>query len=169
MIPRRVFLTKGVGKHKAEIMSLELALRDASIAQYNLVEATSIFPPGCKIIPAEKGAECLSPGEIVFCVMSRNSTDEPHGLMAASVGLAIPKEENRYGYLLEHQSFDQEYEEAANYAESLAAEMLTTTLAKDSYYDGIARTMHITQTAASEGNGLWTTVIAAVVFVPGDD
>ena len=162
-------MTKGAGKHKAEIMSFELALRDAGIAQYNLTGVTSIFPPGCKIIPAEKGAERLSPGEIVFCVMSRNSAREPHELMAASVGLAIPKEKDRYGYLLEHQSFDQEAEKAGNYAESLAVEMLSTTLAKESCYDGIASAMNITQTAASEGNGLWTTVIAAVVFVPGDD
>ena len=168
MTPRRVFLTKGVGKHKEKAMSFELALRDAGIAQYNLVEVTSIFPPGCRIIPAEEGIKCLPPGEIVFCVMSRNGTDEPHPLMAASIGLAIPKAEDRYGYFLEHQSFHQEAEEAGKYTESLAAEMLATTLTGESCCDGIDKTMHITQTATSEGHGLWTTVICAAVFVPED-
>ena len=168
MTPGRVFLTKGVGKHKEKAMSFELALRDAGIAQYNLVEVTSIFPPGCSIISQEEGIECLPPGEVVFCVLSRNGTDEPHPLIAASIGLAIPKDKDKYGYFLEHQSFQQETEDAGKYAESLAAEMLATTPTEKSTCDGIDKTMHITQTATSEGHGLWTTVICAAVFVPED-
>lgn len=167
MTPGRLFLTKGVGRHRAKLVSFELALRDAGIAQYNLVEVTSIFPPGCKIIPKEEGIRHLSPGEIVFCVMSRNSTDEPHRLMASSIGLAIPAEEDKYGYLLEHQSFDQGAETAGEYAESLAIEMLDTTPAEES--SGIPERMNITQIASSEGNGLWTTTVAVAVFVPGEN
>ncbi|MGZ4819836.1 MAG: pyruvoyl-dependent arginine decarboxylase, partial [Terriglobales bacterium] len=37
MVPRRIFLTKGVGKHKERLTSFELALRDAGIASQNLV------------------------------------------------------------------------------------------------------------------------------------
>jgi len=167
MIPRQLFLTKGVGRHKAKIVSFEMALREAGIAQYNLVEVSSIFPPKCEIITEESGVKCLSPGEIVFCVMSRNSTDEAHQLMASSIGLAIPIAEDGYGYLLEHQSFNEEAENAGKYAESLAVEMLATTLEAGSH--GIAKTMNITQTASSEGNGLWTTTVAVAVFVPGKD
>ena len=167
MTPRQLFLTKGVGKHRARLVSFEMALRDAGIAQYNLVEVTSIFPPGCKIIPREEGIKHLSPGEIVFCVMSRNSTDEPHRLMASSIGLAIPTEGDRCGYLLEHQSFDEEAETTGEYAESLAVEMLVADLAERS--NGIAETINITQTASSEGNGLWTTTVAVAVFVPGEN
>ncbi len=167
MTPRRLFFTKGAGKHRARSVSFEMALREAGIAQYNLVEVSSIFPPDCKIIPAEEGIKHLSPGEIVFCVMSRNSTDEPHPLMASSIGLAIPAKKDRYGYLLEHQSFGEEAEAAGEYAESLAVEMLTTKLAEEP--DGIDETLNITQTASSEGNGLWTTTVAVAVFVPGND
>ena len=167
MTPRRLFFTKGVGRHRAKVVSFEMALREAGVAQYNLVEVTSIFPPGCKIIPAEEGIKHLSPGEIVFCVMSRNSTDEQCLLMASSIGLAIPAKKDRYGYLLEHQSFDGEAEAVGEYAESLAMEMLATKLMEES--DGIAETLNITQTASSEGNGLWTTTVAVAVFVPGDD
>ena len=31
MVPKRIFLTKGVGKHKERLTSFELALRDAGI------------------------------------------------------------------------------------------------------------------------------------------
>ena len=117
MIPRQLFLTKGTGIHKEKLISLELALRDAGIAQFNLVKVTSIFPPGCTITTKEKGLKYLSPGEIVFCVLSENSTNEPDRLIAASIGLAVPEDEGKYGYLLEHQSFDEKTEGAGGYAE----------------------------------------------------
>jgi len=50
MVPKRIFLTKGVGKHKERLTSFELALRDAGIAAQNLVRVSSIFPPHCKLI-----------------------------------------------------------------------------------------------------------------------
>ncbi|MGA1793552.1 MAG: pyruvoyl-dependent arginine decarboxylase, partial [Thermoplasmatota archaeon] len=47
--PKRLFLTKGVGRHREKLASFELALRDAGIEKFNLVHVSSIFPPGCKI------------------------------------------------------------------------------------------------------------------------
>ncbi len=183
MIHKQMFLTKGMGKHKERLTSFELALRSAGIAQYNLVKVSSILPPGCKVISRERGLKYLSPGEIVFCVMSENSTNEPHRLIAASIGVAVPKEKTDYGYLSEHHSFGQKEEDAGDYAESLAAQMLATTLGVEfdenaswdeqkEYYrisDKIVRTANITQTAIGDKNGLWTTVIAVAVFVPERD
>jgi len=180
MVPKQMFLTKGMGKHKEKLTSFEMALRAAGIAQYNLVKVSSIFPPGCKIITRERGLKHLSPGEVVFCVMSENSTNEPHRLLASSVGLAIPKEKESYGYLSEHHGFWQKEDDAGDYAESLAAQMLATTLGVEfdenaswdeqkEYYrisDKIVKTTNITQTAIGDKNGLWTTVITAAVFIP---
>jgi arginine decarboxylase len=183
MVPKQMFLTKGMGKHKEKLTSFEMALRAAGIAQYNLVKVSSIFPPGCKIITRERGLKHLSPGEVVFCVMSENSTNEPHRLLAASVGLAIPKEKESYGYLSEHHGFGQKEDDAGDYAESLAAQMLATTLGVEfdenaswdeqkEYYrisDKIVKTTNITQTAIGDKNGLWTTVITVAVFIPDID
>ena len=80
MIPKYFFLTKGVGKHKENLSSFELALRDAGIQHCNIVTVSSIIPPGCRLIPKEKGVQMLQPGEITFVVLARNSTDEPHRL-----------------------------------------------------------------------------------------
>ena len=180
MVPKQLFLTKGMGRHKEKLTSFEMALRAAGIAQYNLVKVSSIFPPECKIISKERGLKFLSSGEIVFCVMSENSSNEAHRLIASSIGLAIPKEKAEYGYLSEHHSFGQKEYDAGEYAESLAAEMLATTLGVEfdenaswdeqkEYYrisDKIVKTTNITQTAMGDKNGLWTTVIAAAVFIP---
>ena len=44
MTPTKAFVTKGVGKHKEKLSSFELALRNARIAEFNLVKVSSIFP-----------------------------------------------------------------------------------------------------------------------------
>jgi len=179
MVPKRVFLTKGVGKHKERLTSFELALRDAGIAAQNLVRVSSIFPPNCKLIPRAQGLKHISPGEVVFAVVAENSTREPHRLLAASIGLAIPADRTTYGYLSEHHSFGEDDHTAGDYAEELAAEMLATTLNvefdPDKSWDEkkevyrmsskIVRTMNVTQSAVGDKRGLWTTVIASAIFL----
>jgi arginine decarboxylase len=179
ILPRYVFLTKGVGIHRERLTSFEAALRDAGIAPYNLVRVSSIFPPYCRIISRTRGLNLLKPGQVLFVVMSDNATNEPHRLISASVGIAIPKDPSRYGYLSEYHSFGEREDRAGDYAEDLAAQMLATTLGvpfdPDLSYDKrkeiwkiakeIVRTQNITQSAIGNKNGLWTTVVAAAVFI----
>jgi arginine decarboxylase len=179
MVPKRAFLTKGVGRHRERLTSFELALRDAGIAPQNLVRVSSIFPPQCKVIPRALGVKRITPGQVIFAVIAENSTREPHRLIAASIGMAVPADSNTYGYLSEHHSFGESDAEAGDYAEELAAEMLATTLnvefdpdkswdeKKEVYRlsNKIVRTMNVTQSAVGEKHGLWSTVIAAVVFL----
>jgi len=179
MIPKMMFFTKGVGIHKEYLESFELALRDAGIQKCNIVTVSSIVPPGCKIIPKEKGLQLLSPGEVTFCVLSKNSTNEPNRMIAASIGMALPANRESYGYLSEHHSFGETDEKAGDYAEDLAATMLATTMGikfnpdmawnerKQLYETSglIIKTKNITQSARGHKNGLWTTVIAAAVFI----
>ena len=94
MVPKRIFFTKGVGKHRERLTSFELALRDAGIAAQNLVRVSSIFPPNCKLLARKEGVKYLHPGEVVFAVVAENSTREPHRLLASSIGVAIPADEH---------------------------------------------------------------------------
>lgn len=179
-VPTKMFLTKGVGKHKEKLTSFEMALRNAKIASLNIVSVSSIFPPRCKMISLEAGVKQLLPGQIAYVVMSKNSTNEPNRLIAASVGVAIPAEKNAYGYLSEHHSFGETENKAGEYAEDLAATMLATVLGVDFDPDiswdakkeiwkisgKIVRTRNTTQSAIGDKNGLWTTVIAASVLLP---
>jgi len=178
-VPKRMFLTKGVGKHREKLTSFELALRSAGIAACNLVRVSSIFPPRCKLLSRAEGIKELKPGQVTFCVMSENSTREPHRLIASSIGVAIPADRNTYGYLSEHHSFGETEEIAGDYAEELAAEMLATTLGvefdpdrswdekKEIYRisNKIVRTMNITQSAIGDKRGLWTTVLSASILL----
>jgi len=179
LIPKKVFLTKGLGKHKEKLASYEDALRKAGIAPYNLVNVSSIFPPGADLISKEEGLKLLSPGQVVFVVMSENQTNEAKRVISSSVGLAIPKDRSTFGYLSEHHSFGEDEKESGDYAEFLAAHMLATTMGlefvppntswkeeKDYFKikDKILYTTSITQNGIGEKN-TWVTTIAAAVFI----
>ena len=113
--PHKMFLTKGVGEHREELQSFELALRQAGIQKLNIVSVSSIFPPGCEIITREKGLAEVTPGQITFCVLARCSSNEPRRQFAASIGVAIPTDTSMYGYLSEHHAYGQTDEEAGDY------------------------------------------------------
>ena len=128
IVPTKAFFTKGVGFHKNELQSYELALRDARIEKQNIVCVSSIFPPNCRIIDLEEGLKLLRPGQMTFCVMARLSANEYGRMIGASVGIAFPADRNQYGYISEFHAYGQEGVEVGDFAEDLASTMLATTL-----------------------------------------
>jgi arginine decarboxylase len=178
LVPARVFLTKGVGRHKYQLKSFEEALRHAGVAQQNLVQVSSILPPKCKIISRENGVKVLVPGQISYCVMARSDTNEHGRLAASSIGIAVPRDRNNWGYISEVHGHGMNRREAADMSEDLAADMLGTTLGlevdpnkawseKEQVYKTsglIIRTSNITQTARGQ-IGLWTTTVAIAMLL----
>lgn len=177
MQPRKLFLTRGVGFHKEKLASFEEALRAAGIAHLNLVQVSSILAPKCMIVSRREGLKLLSPGDVTFCVLARNETDEFRRLISSSIGVAIPQDKKTYGYLSEHHSFGQIQKEAGDYAEDLAATMLATILGVEFDLDAawdekkeiykisgkIVDSKNITQSTTAKKGG-WTTTIASAVF-----
>ena len=178
-VPKKIFFTRGIGRHREKLQSFEYALREAGIEKYNLVRVSSIFPPRCKIVSKESGLKLLDSGQITYVVLADNQTNEPYRRITASIGLALPAEKAHYGYLSEHHAFGETERQSGDYAEDLAATMLASTLGipfdPDTAYDErrevykmsgkIVKTRNITQMGVGDRNGLWTTVIAAAVFV----
>ncbi|MDD5317885.1 MAG: arginine decarboxylase, pyruvoyl-dependent [Candidatus ainarchaeum sp.] len=179
IVPEKIFLTKGVGRHRHRLASFELALREAGIEKCNIVYVSSIFPPRCALVSRQDGLSCLKPGEVTFMVMARNDANEPNRLLAASIGLALPADSGSHGYLSEHHTFGETEEKAGEYAEDLAASMLASTLGiefdADQSWDEreqlfklsgkIIRTSNMTQSAIVDKSGQWTTVLAAAVLL----
>ena len=180
LVPRKMFFTKGTGKHRENLQSFEEALRDAGIAAFNLVRVSSIFPPQCRIIPRQRGVAELTPGQIVFCILAESRTNEPNRLAGAGIGLARPADKAHYGYIAEHHGFGMTQRACADYVEDMAATMLATTMGidldpakaynerKETYQaKGLTiRTRAVVQTVEGDKNGLWTTTIAAAVLLP---
>jgi arginine decarboxylase len=178
LVPKRVFLTKGLGRHKYQLKSFEEALRTAGVAQQNLVQVSSILPPKCKVVSRENGLKSLKPGEICYCVLARSDTNEHGRIVASGIGVAVPRDHSRWGYLSEVHGYGMNQQDAADMAEDLAAGMLGTTLGlevdpnkawseKEQVYKSsglIIRTTNITQTARGQQD-LWTTTVALAVFL----
>ena len=179
-VPKQMFFTKGMGKHRENLQSFEEALRNAGIASFNLVRVSSIYPPHCKIVSRERGLARLNPGEIVFCIMAETRTNEPNRLAGAGIGLAVPADKSQYGYIAEHHGFGMTQRACADYVEDMAATMLARTqgidLDPDKAYNErkeiyqakglVVRTRAVVQTVEGDKNGLWTTALAAAVLLP---
>lgn len=183
LVATKMFFTRGVGTHNNKLQSFELALRDAKIAPYNLVKVSSILPAGCRIIPRNRGVAYLRPGQIVFCVLAHESTNEPNRLVSAGVGLAVPSgSESRYGYISEHHGFGMTEKKTADFVEDMAASMLASTLGldldPDAAYDArrdiyrmsgeIVKTRATVQSAEGHKDGKWTTVVSAAIMIVED-
>ena len=158
LVPEKLFFTSGVGRHRDHLVSFGMALRDAGIEHLNLVAVSSIVPPGCLIIPKSEGIPELEAGEIAFVVLSRNATDEPGRLISASIGCALPRDADRFGYLAEYHASGKNKDETLEYAGNLATEMCTT-LADD----GATKLTGIAVDAVSDQG--WTTAMCAAVFL----
>ena len=179
LVAKKMFLTSGKGVHQDQLTSFEYALRDAGIPNTNLVLISSIFPPGAKIISRAEGLKLIRPGSVQFVIYAREQSNEPHRLMAASVGLAEPSDKKKWGYLSEYHSFGETEKEAGDYAEDIAAQMLASSLGipfdVDKNWDEkrqqwkvsgqIYKTRNITQSAIGDSRGRWTTVFAAAVLL----
>jgi arginine decarboxylase len=112
-------------------------------------------------------------------VIADNRSNEPNRLVSAGIGLALTPRKDDYGYISEHHGFGLTHRRCADLVEDMAASMLATThgleLDPDKAYDErreiyrskglIVRTRAVVQTAEGDKNGLWTTVVAAAVFV----
>jgi len=179
LVAKKLFLTRGKGVHQDKLTSFEYALRDAGIQGTNLVLISSIFPPGAKLISKAEGLKLVRPGSVQFVIYAKQQSNEPHRLMAASVGVARPTDKNKYGYLSEYESFGETEKEAGDYAEDIAAQMLASSLGIkfdiDKSWDEkrqqwkisgeIYKTQNITQSAVGDPLGRWTTVFAAAALI----
>jgi len=178
IVPDKVFLVRGKGRHREKLVSFENALREAGISPYNLVRVSSILPPHCRLVSKAAGSKLLFPGQILFVVLSENVTDEPGALVSASIGVAVPDDPARYGYLAEHSDVGKSARDVSLHTEYLAAEMLATKLGEKLKEPGPGefakvfrvsnglslKTRSVTQTARGEA-GVWTTAVAAAVLI----
>jgi len=178
LVPTKVFLVRGQGRHKEKLVSFEKALRVMGIAPFNLVRVSSIYPPHCRFITKAAGLKLLKPGQILFVVLSENATDEPGRLITASIGMAVPDDPSQYGYLAEHTDIGKSAKEISLHTEYLAAEMLATKLGEKlkapargkpaaafRMSNGLSlKTRSMTEAATGEA-GSWTTAMAAAVLI----
>ena len=105
MIPKEFFVTSGKAVSRvSELNAFDLALKEAGIAQYNIVEVSSVLPPNCK----EVEPRTMPVGSIIYAVMARM---DGKGGETISAGIAWTYEENgSYGIVAEAHGYIDEKE-----------------------------------------------------------
>ena len=168
MIPTKIFLTTGIGHGNEKIVSFENALREGQISCYNLVTVSSILPPQCEEISVEEGIKLLSPGQIVYTVLSRithdNYSENRTDSLFASIGIAKPNDHTAYGYLSEYSGENKSLEHVKLESCDLAKKLLDSS--SDNGDNG-SNAFEITAYAKlkSKYDYGYTTCIAAAVFI----
>ena len=96
MIPREFFVTSGKASSPvSELNAFDMALKEAGIAQCNLVPVSSILPKDCK----ERNRTKITTGSITFAVIARMNGEEGTTIGA---GIAWAWEKNHeYGIVAE--------------------------------------------------------------------
>jgi arginine decarboxylase len=181
LIPKKYFLTKGVGIHEKEMRAFENALRDAGVQMCNLVKISSIIAPHCERITLREGKKFLKPGLVTFSVIAQSVTNQPGQLIGAGIALAQPKDRNVYGYLTEvEEAIGRTDEDIAQDAEEMAIENLVSEWGSDkfegdsiwkkgkknySYKGREFEVDNIVQTARGGKDNKFTVVFVAAIFI----
>ena len=158
-VPRKVFFAVGKASHEDPLISFELALRDAGIEKFNLVQVTSVLPFGCEVIDKSSGLKELTPGQIVFCVMARKTSNEAGKKIYATIGVAMPNKPSQNGYLTEYYGYytDENVEEYAEHAATLMFE--------SAFGEKPLKSFSVSSKAVVEKNKHTTVVAAAILLL----
>ena len=169
---KEMFFTKGVGNARKRRRSSSRCVPPVSRPATRL--GPGIFPPWP--ICQSSGAKRLEPGQVTFVVMSEAAT-RAHRLIAATVGVAIPRD-REFTATSPSITASASEEIAGDYAEARRRNARTTLgleFDPDKSWDEkkevyrlsneIVHVQNVTQSAVGDKKGLWTTVVAAAVLV----
>ena len=181
LVPRRVFITRGVGVHKEQLTSRELAMTDAGVEKMNMIKASSIIPPRCQFISVREGKEQLMIGQMAFAILAQCATNEPFKRVTAAIGIAKPDDPDAYGFFTEieeDQGYGKTEEKAGEEVMYLAISNLAMSWRakwNDKMFDPkkkiyriknkSVRVSNVAQTALGDKDGKYTTVFVAAVFI----
>ena len=92
------FLCVGSGDGISPLNAFDRALLDAGVGDVNLVRLSSILPPGCEQIEPFS----LPGGALVPTAYARAQSSQPGERIAAAVAIAIAKDPQMPGVIMEH-------------------------------------------------------------------
>lgn len=100
--PKNYFITSGTGKSIFKLVAFDEALRNAKISDYNLVKISSILPSDCiRATPNDFPAK----GSSLLTAFGSISCNEKGKQIASAVSVAIPKDPNDVGVIMEYAGY----------------------------------------------------------------
>jgi len=165
LVPKYAFFVAGTGQHTDRLRAFEKALLSAGPIAHNLVAVSSILPAGCEIINPNKGFRKLRQGQITFCVMARQDTNEPNAYASAAVGVVKVKDKKQIGYISEYHGDAPGKNAAERITKRLAIEMFEAKFNTSIQNLDIEVVKSTTASIKQPGNRSWVSAVALCIFV----
>lgn len=96
--PTKYFLVSGASEGYTPLNAFDGALLQAGIGNTNLIKMSSIVPPRCRMV----APVALPPGALVPVAYAALTSDVPGELISAGVAIALPKDRNHNGLIMEY-------------------------------------------------------------------
>jgi arginine decarboxylase len=129
VVPRRLFFTTGTGTHQIQRAAMQHAMREAGVADCNLVKVSSVIPPACEIVPRARGLRMLRGGAIIHAVIAEGETNEPHQRITPAICWGQSDDPTLPGYMTEVEE-DQTKGRSTTTATDEAGEALITIISE---------------------------------------
>lgn len=95
-------IVSGIGFGPTKLAAFDAALRDAGIANYNIIHLTSIIPPKSTVLPAtERAIQVGGWGDRLYTVMADRRVDTRYEEAVAGIGW-VQEEETGRGLFVEY-------------------------------------------------------------------
>lgn len=94
-----IVMSAGTGSGNYELTAIDAALGAAGVANFNLLEVTSIVPPGVAVKVRRSQANVSGHGIILPAILAKLSTSDPTVSLAAAVGAGVAADDEQSGVL----------------------------------------------------------------------
>jgi arginine decarboxylase len=96
--PDKYFLVAGYAEGQTPLNAFDNALMKAGIGNTNLIRISSILPPSCTEIPAQK----LPYGALIPTAFAEEESEVPGTVISAAVACGVPEDPELPGVIMEH-------------------------------------------------------------------
>jgi arginine decarboxylase len=157
----QVVLTAGTAQGTEPLNAFDYALREAGIADFNLIKVTSIVPPGIPVRKLRDGsAPVLGQGTLVPTIYTSHESDTVDRGIAAAVGVGIPESARNEAGLVYVWSGEGDASDAKAQIAAMVADGMKVR--------GVARYETKLAVSAARVSEPWTSVLAAAIFCDTD-
>jgi arginine decarboxylase len=101
LVPSKVCWVKGLGSNKQHKTARDESSRAAGIGKLNLVQVSSILPPGLEEISLDEFKKQVVPGQIVFAIHGVCESNEPGQRVTMGIGRCRPWDKTKVGFVSE--------------------------------------------------------------------
>lgn len=155
-----VVLTAGVGVGSTEIVAFDAALRDAAIADFNLIRVTSIVPPNAPVYRLRRGIVPIDGNGLMLPTVYSMSTRSEPGIVSAAVGVGVPEDETRSGVIFPSEGKDIDSETCVKSLKGMIEEAMQQLRRTDNFH-----IEHAVASGLCSDEGNWICAIGALAFV----